>query len=164
MAVDMFLKLETVEGESMDEAHKREIDVLSWEFGATQTGTAHLGGGAGGGRVEIQDVLLRKRSDRSSPILFSLCCKGDHIPKAVLSVRKAGGSPLEYLKVCLAKVLVTGYSTGGTDHSDQIIETVRLNFAKARIEYVPQKDDGSGAPSVNKGWDIEANKVWDSGD
>ena len=164
MAVDMFLKLETVDGESLDDAHKKEIDVLSWEFGAEQTGTAHLGGGSGGGRVEIQDVVVRKRSDRSSPILFSLCCKGDHISKAELTVRKAGGTPLEYLKVRLAKVLVTGYSTGGADRDDQLIETVRLNFAKARVEYTPQKDDGSGAPSVNKGWDIEANKVWDSGD
>jgi type VI secretion system secreted protein Hcp len=161
MAFDMFLKLDTVSGESIDDAHKGEIDLLSWNFGATQTGTAQVGGGAGAGRVQVQDVTLTKRVDRSSPLLFSLCCKGDHVAKAQITVRKAGGSPLEYLKVHLEKVLISSYATIGNEAGDQIIESLSLNFARAQLEYTPQKDDGSGAPAVIKGWDIGANRVWD---
>jgi len=161
MAVDMFLNLDTVKGESIDDAHKDEIDLLSWNFGATQTGTAQSGGGAGAGRVQVRDLSLTKKVDRSSAVLFSLCCKGEHVDKAVITVRKAGGTPLEYLKVHLEKVLISGYSTGGNEVNDQIVETVTLNFARAQLEYTPQKDDGSGAPSIIKGWDIGANKAWD---
>jgi type VI secretion system secreted protein Hcp len=161
MAVDMFLKLETVNGESIDDSHKGEIDLLTWTFGATQTGTAQSGGGAGAGRAQVKDLSLTKRVDRSSPVLFSLCCKGEHVPKAQITVRKAGGSPLEYLKVHLEKVLISGYATLGNEDNDQIVETLTLNLAKAKLEYTPQKDDGSGAPSIIKGWDIGANKAWD---
>ena len=161
MAVDMFLKLETVNGESIDDSHKGEIDLLTWTFGATQTGTAQSGGGAGAGRAQVKDLSVTKRVDRSSPVLFSLCCKGEHVAKAQITVRQAGGSPLEYLKVHLEKVLISGYATLGSEDNDQIVETLTLNFAKAKLEYTPQKDDGSGAPSIIKGWDIGANKAWD---
>jgi type VI secretion system secreted protein Hcp len=120
-----------------------------------------VGGGAGAGRVQVQDVTLTKRVDRSSPLLFSLCCKGDHVAKAQITVRKAGGSPLEYLKVHLEKVLISSYATIGNEAGDQLIESLSLNFARAQLEYTPQKDDGSGAPAVIKGWDIGANRVWD---
>ena len=159
MAVDMFLKLEKVEGESEDDAHKGEIDVLSWSWGATQSGTGHLGGGAGAGKVNVGDLKLVKFVDRASPTLFYLCCCGEHIPKATLTVRKAGGKkPLEYLKINLEKVFVTQVELGGSQDKDRVTETVTLNFAKCQLEYVPQKPDGSGGPSITKGWDVSANK------
>lgn len=163
MAFDMFLKIETVSGESIDEVHKGEIDLLSWTFGASQTGTAHVGGGAGAGRVQVQDLTLTKQVDRSSAILFSLCCKGTHLTKVQITVREAGGSPLEYLKVHLEKVLITGYSTGGTGSGnvDRLLETVTLNFARVKLEYTPQGEGGLGSASIIKGWDIGANKAWD---
>lgn len=159
MAVDMFLKLDKVEGESQDDAHKGEIDILSWSWGAAQSGTGHMGGGAGSGKVEIKDLEIQKFTDRSSPVLFFLCACGEHIPKAVLTVRKSGGKkPLEYVKITLEKVFVTSITVSGASAMDRITESVSLNFAKVKIEYVPQKEDGSGGPSVTKGWDISANK------
>jgi type VI secretion system secreted protein Hcp len=159
MAVDMFLKVEKVEGESQDDAHAGEIDVLSWDWGASQSGTGHLGGGAGAGKVNVKDLIVKKYVDRSSPLLFFLCCCGDHVASAVLTVRKAGGKkPLEYLKITMETVFVSSVETGGAQDQDRIVETVKLNFAKCKVEYVPQKKDGSGGPSITKGWDIAANK------
>lgn len=159
MAVDMFLKLAKVDGESQDDKHSGEIDVLSWSWGARQSGTGHLGGGAGAGKAEVADLTITKFVDRASPLLFFLCCSGEHVPNAVLAVRKAGGkNPLEYLKVTLEDVLVTSYETGGASEQDRVVETITLNFARSKLEYVPQKKDGTGAPSITKGWDVAANK------
>lgn len=159
MAVDMFLKLEKIEGESLDDAHAGEIDVQSWTWGAAQTATGHVGGGAGAGKAEVADLTITKYVDRSSPLLFFFCCCGEHISSALLTVRKAGGkSPLEYVKITLEDVLVTSYNTGGASGEDRITETVTLNFARSKMEYVPQKEDGSGGPSLTKGWDVAANK------
>jgi type VI secretion system secreted protein Hcp len=161
MAVDMYLKLEKVEGESQDDKHKGEIDIVSWSWGARQSGTGHLGGGAGAGKVEVQDLTITKYVDKSSPLLFFLCCRGEHVPSAVLTVRKSGGAkPLEYLKITLDKVFISAYQTGGSSGQDLITETVTLNFTKSKVEYVPQKLDGSGGPSIIKGWDISSNKEW----
>ncbi len=70
MAVDMFLKLDGVNGESKDKTHIKDIDVLSWSWGMSNSGSAHVGGGAGSGKVNVQDVSVTKYIDSSSPKLM----------------------------------------------------------------------------------------------
>ena len=76
MAVDIFLELEGIKGESKDDKHKDQIDVLSWSWGMAQSGTAHMGGGAGAGKVSVQDLNFTHYIDKSSPILMLHCCNG----------------------------------------------------------------------------------------
>ena len=158
MAVDMFLKLGDIKGESTDHAHKDEIDVLSFSWGMTQSGSMHHGGGVVSGKVNVQDLNFTHYLDKASPNLMKFCCSGKHFPEAVLSVRKAGDKPLEYMTVKLNDVLITSVSTGGDGGADKLTENVSLNFAKVKVAYQPQKKDGSkdGGP-VEMGWDIEAN-------
>lgn len=160
MAVDMFLKIATVDGESTDSVHEGEIDLLSWSFAAHQTGTSNTGGGSGAGRVSMQDLTVTKKVDKSSPMLFLLCCAGTHLDNAFITVRKAGGEAVEYLIVSMEKVLITGYQTTGSDGQDQLVEQVTLNFKRAGLIYTPQKDDGTGGAIVDKGWDVGANLEW----
>jgi Type VI secretion system effector, Hcp len=42
----MFIKIDTIDGEAQDTKHKKEIDVLSWSWGMSNSGSAHVGGGA----------------------------------------------------------------------------------------------------------------------
>lgn len=161
MAVDMFIKLDTVEGECTDSVHTGEIDLLSWSFAANQTGTSNTGGGSGAGRVSIQDLTLTKKVDKSSPTLFALCCSGQHLETADLTVRKAGGEALEYLVVKMEHVLITGFQTTGSDGQDQLVEQITLNFKRVGLVYTPQLDDGTGGPEVAGGWDIGANLAWE---
>src|ERR1043166_6947293 len=107
MAVDMFIKIGSLKGESKDSAHKEEIDVLSWTWGVTQAGYSHMGGGGGTGKVSVQDLSLTKYVDKASPDLMLACCNGKHFPEAKLTVRKAGENPLEYLKIKFTEVLIT---------------------------------------------------------
>jgi len=157
MAVDMFLKLNGVTGESKDKVHTKEIDVLSWSWGLMNSGSAHVGGGAGSGKVSVQDVTLSKVVDSSSPKLMLACCNGTHYPSAVLTVRKAGGKPVEYIKVKMEEILIAGVSTGGSYSEDRLTENIILNFAKVSMDYTPQKADGSADTAIPFAWDIAAN-------
>lgn len=158
MAVDMFLKIETVKGESLDSAHKDEIDVLAWSWGMSQSGSFHVGGGGGAGKVNVQDMSITKYTDRSTPNLLKSCCSGDHFTKAVLTVRKAGGKkPVEYLKITMNKVLVTSVSSGGSGGEDRLTENTTLNFQSYKVEYTPQKPDGSSDASIPQEWDMAKN-------
>jgi type VI secretion system secreted protein Hcp len=127
MAVDMFIKIEGVKGESKDTKHKEEIDVLAWSWGASQSGSAHLGSGAGAGKVNVQDMSLTKYIDKSSADLMLACCNGKHFEKATLVVRKAGEQPLEYLKVTMEDLIITSVQTGGSGGEDRLTENVTLN-------------------------------------
>lgn len=157
MAVDMFMKVGDIKGEARDKSHSDEIDVLSWSWGLSQSGTMHISGGGGAGKVNIQDLSFTKYVDKSSTNLMLACCNGKHYPEALLTVRKAGENPVEYLKLTMTDVLITGVSTGGSGGEDRITENVMLNFAKVKVEYTPQKPDGSADAVMDMGWNIEEN-------
>ena len=158
MAVDMFIKVDGVTGESKDSKHKGEIDVLAWSWGLSNSGSFHTGGGGGSGKANFQDLSFTKYVDASSPALLLAGANGDHFATALLTVRKAGKTPLEYIKITLKKVLVTSISTGGSGGEDRLTENVTLNFAEMGIAYQDQKDDGTGAPAKEFKWKIEENK------
>ena len=159
MSADMFLKIEGVEGESVDHKHAKEIDILAWSWGMTQSGSMHIGGGGGAGKVAVQDLSVTKYVDKSSPNLIQTCCTGRHYPKATLTVRKAGASPVEYMIITMTDVLITSVSTGGSGGEDRLTENVSLNFAKVEVKYTPQAKDGSAAAAVEAGFDIEKNEL-----
>ena len=157
MAVDMFIKIGDLKGESVDDKHKGEIDVLAWSWGMSQSGTTHMGTGGGAGKVNVQDISLTKYVDKSSPNLMQYCCNGKHFSEALLTVRKAGENPLEYLKITLKDLMISAVSTGGSGGEDRLTENVTLNFAEFKVEYTPQKKDGTGDAAVTIGWDIAKN-------
>jgi len=153
----MFIKIGDLKGESVDDKHKDEIDVLAWSWGMSQSGTTHLGTGAGAGKVNVQDISFTKYVDKSSPNLMQYCCNGKHFAEALLTVRKAGETPLEYLKIKLTDLMITAVSTGGSGGEDRLTENVTLNFAQFKVEYTPQKKDGTGDAAVTIGWDVAKN-------
>lgn len=158
MAVDMFLKLDGIQGESHDAKHKNEIDIQSWSWGMSQMGTHGFGGGGGAGKVSVADMHFSKLVDKASPALALHCCNGKHIKKGKLIVRKAGENPLEYLTVELEDILVSHVSTGGSQGEDRLTENFTLNFAKFKLEYIPQTDSGAGGKRSEAKWDIPANQ------
>jgi len=157
MAMDMFIKIGALKGESRDKVHKEEIDVLAWSWGASNSGSAHVGGGAGAGKVNVQDLSFTKYVDKTTPALLLATCNGKHFPEATLIVRKAGEKPLEYITIKLTEVLVTSMSEGGSGGEDRLTENVTLNFAKVAYTYVPQDDKGGAGTAIPMSWDIAAN-------
>jgi type VI secretion system secreted protein Hcp len=143
MAMDMFIKIGDLKGESRDKTYKENIDVLAWSWGMSNSGSAHMGGGAGSGKVNVQDISFTKYIDASSNALMDACCTGKHFDEAKLIVRKAGGTPLEYVVITLNEVLITSVSTGGSGGEDRLTENVTLNFAKFKFSYQPQDEKGA---------------------
>lgn len=159
MAVDMFMKIATIDGESTDKAHPKDIDVLAWSWGISNSGTTHQGGGGGSGKANVQDLSFTKYVDASSHALLLAASNGQHYADAKLVVRKAGGkgAPIEYIKITMEEVMVTSVSCGGSGGEDRLTENVTLNFAKVKYEYTPQKADGSKDTTKEMIYDIASN-------
>jgi type VI secretion system secreted protein Hcp len=159
MAVDMFVKIGDFKGESKDDKHKESIEVLAWSWGLSQSGTFAQGSGGGSGKVSVQNISITKYVDSSSTGLILASCKGTHIKQALLTVRKAGDKPLEYIKITMEDVMVTSLSTGGSGGEDRLTENVSLNFAKFKIEYTKQAATGGADATTTAAWDVPANKA-----
>ena len=158
-AVDYFLKVDGIDGESHDAKHKGEIDLESWSWGESQSGTHGGGGGGGAGKVSMQDFHFVMKVNKASPKLMLACASGQHIPKAVLTCRKAGTDQQEFLKITMSDLLVSSYQTGGSGHSDIVpTDQVSLNYSKIEFEYKEQKPDGTLGGSVKAGYNLKENK------
>jgi type VI secretion system secreted protein Hcp len=157
-STDFFLKIDGIEGESLDKTHKGEIPLQSWSFGAAQSGTSSHGSGAGGGKVNFQDFHFTMTVNKSTPKLIEKCADGTHIKNAVLVCRKAGGTQQEYLKITFTDILVSSYQIGGSGGSDIVpTDQISLNFSKIEFEYKEQKPDGSLGGAIKTGWDQKLN-------
>jgi type VI secretion system secreted protein Hcp len=157
MSMDQFMKIDSLKGESRDKAHAGEIDVLAWSWGLSNSGSAHVGGGAGAGKVNVQDLSFTKYVDKSSPDLLLAACNGKHYKSALLTVRKAGEKPLEYLKITMTEVLITSVSTGGSGGEDRLTENVTLNFAQVKVDYIEQTKEGGAGDKPSMSWNIAEN-------
>jgi type VI secretion system secreted protein Hcp len=158
MAVDYFLKLDGIPGESTDAKHKGEIDVLAFSWGVSGSKSTGPGGGGGGaGKAVFEDLLVVARTSKASPRLWLACASGQHIKNAVLTCRKPGKTPFEFLKITLTDVLVSSYEIDGSDE-ELPLDQVALAFAKVETAYTPQDATGKAQPPVKAGWDVKANK------
>jgi type VI secretion system secreted protein Hcp len=146
-AGDMFLMVKgarcgLIKGEAQDDAHKGEIEVLSWSWG--MQAKPSLGGGVATGKASVRELKVVKRIDSASTALMSALRSNEPIQKAVLTLRKAGKTPLEYLKLTIEQGRVTGLDVegGNGNAGSQVTENVTFSFNKISVEYVPQGKDG----------------------
>ena len=158
MAADLFLKLDGIQGESLDKAHKGEIELESFSWGESNAAPP-AGGGGGAGKVQVQDLHVVAHVNKASPTLMLACATGKHLKEAVLTARKAGKGQQEFLVFKFTDVLVSSYQISGTGQGDTPpTDAIAFNFGKIEMEYRPQKADGTLDQSVKAGWDIKKNE------
>lgn len=161
MAVDMFLKIEEpgIPGETKDKAKTGEIDVLAWSWGASNSGSAHMGGGQGAGKANFQDISLTMWFEKSTPVLLGFVSKGTHFQKATLTCRKAGDKPLEYIIMTMEDCIITSVSFGGSGGEDRLTINVSMNFGKFTMKYIEQDDKGAEKSKPEFMYDIAASSA-----
>ena len=156
MATDIFAKLGDIKGESLDDKHKDEIEVLSWSWGVTNAVTV-AGTGAGQGKASFNDLSFTHTIDKASPMLMKACATGVHLKEATITHRKAGKGQQELLVIKMNDVIVTAVMDAeGKDGESG--EAVSLAFAKIDVAYRPQKSDGSLDAGIHFKYDLKANK------
>jgi type VI secretion system secreted protein Hcp len=155
MAIDMFLQVDGVKGESADANHQGWIDINSYSWGAAQSAVVS-GSGLGAGKVSYHDLQIDTNVDSGTPAMLKLCSSGKHIANVKVSICKAGGTPMEYTTILLKDALITGVHFNGANGGEQ---SVSYSFQGSKIEnhyWVQQKDGSKGAES-QMGWDITGN-------
>jgi type VI secretion system secreted protein Hcp len=156
VATDIFAKLGDIKGESLDDKHKDEIEILSWSWGVANAVTV-AGTGAGQGRASFRDLSFSHKIDKASPLLMQACATGVHLKEATITHRKAGKGQQEFLVIKMDDVIVTAVMDAESRDGESA-ETVSLAFAKIDVEYRPRKADGSLDAAIYFKYDLKANK------
>ncbi len=162
MAIDVYLQIDGIKGESMDDKHKDWIECTSVNWGVSQprSATASTGGGHTAERCEHQEVVFTKLADLASPILLQTCSAGKTIPKAKLEFMRADGQGerIKYFEIELENVLI-GAIKPAVHEGSIIQEKVGLKFSKIKWKYTQQKVTGGAGGNTSGGWDLATNKI-----
>lgn len=157
MAVDYFLKLDGIQGESQDDKHKNEIQVLSWSWGASNISSVAGTGGSGAGKVDMSDVSMMLNFDKSTPKFFKSISAGSHIATGTLSAIKAGSDGKPYLKVDFKEIFVTSLQMSASSE----VPAVSLSFTydEIKIDYSAQDEKGNIASTGPVTFNTKQNKL-----
>lgn len=162
MAIDVYMRIDGIKGESMDEKHKDwlECSSVTWGIHQPRSATASTGGGHTAERAELSEITFTKLADLSSPILMQHCAMGKTIPKAKLEFMRADaqGERIKYFEIELKNVLI-GHIEPSIHPGDILTEHVGLKFSKVKWKYTQQKISGGSGGNTAGGWDLSANKV-----
>lgn len=156
MAVDMFLKIDGIDGESQDAKHKGEIEIESFSWGASRPAAAGgTGGGGSTGRATMEDFTFTTPVTRASPKLFLACVENRRIKTALLTVRRAGAQQQDFLKVTMSDVQISAWKHAAA--GELPMDQVSMDFGKVQIAYTGQRPDGTAGDTVTAGWDAKVN-------
>ena len=159
MAVDMFLKLDGIDGESSDDKHDKWIEVLSYSHGVSQpVSGASRTGGRTGGRADFNDFIVVKTIDNATPDLNIKCAKGEHIPKIEMELCLATGDKHTFMKYTLEDCIITSVVPGGSSGEIKPSEQVGFAYGKIKWEYTPIDHTGSPGSATDRTWNLEKNK------
>jgi type VI secretion system secreted protein Hcp len=155
MAIEYFLKLDGIQGESTASKHTNEIEVLSWTMGA-QNATSITGSGLSAGKVKFADINITKPVDKSSAKLLELCCTGKHVANGVLTCSKSTGdkNPADYLTIKLNEIHIASFQGGGSQHDETGTESISLAFGKIEYDYKIQGKDGTLTAAGTASYDV----------
>jgi type VI secretion system secreted protein Hcp len=162
MAMDGFIKIDGIPGESTDEMFKDWIEVLYHNVGVAQSASAVVStsGGATSGRASFQDFVITKLVDKASPKLWIACSDGTHIKEITLALCRASGSKkLKYMEIKMSNCIISSYNLVDGGDGSLPMEQFSINYGKMEMTYTQQKRaDGSGGGNVAAAWDLQTNK------
>jgi len=159
MAVEIFLKLDGIDGESEKKGAEAWIEIFSFSNGASNPSSVAFGTGSGAGKVDLSSLSLQKQLDKSSPKLFASCCAGTHIAKGQMMVREAtGGDTTQvYFQYDMTEVFVDSVSWGGAAGGGKPSESLSLSAKSLQVTYWPQDSGGKLGNKIVAGWDVSKN-------
>jgi type VI secretion system secreted protein Hcp len=165
MPYDMFLKIDGINGDSSDDAHKQWIEVESFSHRISQPvgGALSAQGVHTGGRADHADFSVVKRLDSASPNLALYCCNGRHIPNIRFELCRAMGDKTVFMVYTFKDVIIASVSpSGSADAEDPIpIEEATFRYGQLNWEYTPTDITGGGkkGAAIQAGWSTLLNKA-----
>jgi type VI secretion system secreted protein Hcp len=158
VAVRFFLRIDDIKGESKDAKHKDEIEVESYSWGVTQSGSVDPGAGGGAGKAQFSDFSFTMPQSVASPVLMLACASGKHLKEAVLTVSASDKVGTDHLKIKFHDLIISSYHVGASSGDDAVRESVSFTYSKMEMEYRPRTAKGELGSPVTAGWDLKSGK------
>ena len=156
----MYLHITGIDGEATDDDHKDWIEILSCSMGMADPEAGVTGTSRRRGYVVMEDIVVVKELDKSSPKLMEKCAKGEVIPSMVIDVCKVvEDSSSTYYKYELENVMVTSFHSTGSTEEGVPVETITLNYEEITVTYTETDSEGKSKGNVEFNWKVEEGEM-----
>jgi type VI secretion system secreted protein Hcp len=155
--VDIYCKVDGVDGESQDAKHTGWISVESIAGGVANAGAFAYGGGGGSGKSQWQDLTVRCKFDKCFATLMQKCASGEHVSNVEISACKAGGEQQEFLNIKMQNVLISSLNLSGAESTEPMFDC-GFNFSQITVTGKAQTNQGSMGAATVAGWDVKQNQ------
>jgi type VI secretion system secreted protein Hcp len=162
MAINVYLQLDGIKGESADSQHLGWIEctMADWMVSQPKSATSSTGGGHTAERCEHSSFVLRKLSDLATPILLQYCAMGKTIPSGRVEFFRADGlgTRVKYFELEFTNVLISEVFPEVCEGAF-MSEHVSLKYSKVKWRYTKQKVGGGAVGLTAGGWDLAVNRI-----
>jgi len=154
-AINLFLQITGIDGESTDDNHRDWLEVFSFSMGMSQP----WDGSVGIGQIIMEDIVFVKQLDKATPKLMEKCAKGEVIPSVILEVSDVGNDKLTFYKYELKNVIVSSFYSKGDITEIRQTETFTLHFEWFKVTYSEIDYAGKLKGNVEFTWDTVLGRV-----
>ena len=167
MALQMYMKMDGVLGDSKSYKHKGWADVLSWNWGMTSN--RKLAHNIEGDKTSLNELSIIKSIGVDSANIRLLYAQGKIIPSVELSITPSVGKrevQTKYVYIKMEDVLIKSIVTGGSTEDAFFKEHVTLLFDRIRFEYslgaLSLDDSPDDTPNdFDFEWNVPGNVKWE---
>ncbi len=164
MALDVFLSIPGIPGESQDAEFPGTIVTPSYQWALQHPETVGAGGG-GAGKTVFQPLTIQKNVDKASPLLMHALETGTAIAAMTLLVRKTGGdiaAPMPFLIYEFETVYVSAVQDTGNVGDESPKESITFVFGVSDVRYRATNPDGTLGSVTESDWSVITNSVPDT--
>jgi type VI secretion system secreted protein Hcp len=154
-----YLKLTGFEGNVTKKEYAGWIEVESYSWGFSvpvQTTVGSSSNRLSAGKVTPGDLHIVKKQDKTSGKMMIDSMNGVPITDATLAITTLSKSGAEdkYMEYKMSEVIVSSFSTGGSQGQHEPMENVSINMAKIEIAQFSKDVTGSVAQAQRGGFDF----------
>lgn len=161
MPVEMFIRLDGIQGDSRNYQHKGWSDILEWNWGMSAIVNSE-----NTRKTLIDEITITKQIGTDSTDFMLLFSQGKTVKNAEINIIPTVAkreARQKYLHMQMEDVSVKSIHIGGSTGDDIFKEQITLNFSKVRLTYNPYLVASAENPTAvsrdyKYGWDIKANK------
>lgn len=148
-ATSIYAKIGDITGEVSEKDHKGYVAIDSWTWGTSRTGDT---AGGASGRTKAKELILKVKTDKSSPKLLEAAIKGTTLSRLEVALRQSGKS-YDFMKWTITEAAITSFVTSASGTEASIDELTISITGSVKAEY----RESNGA-TITSGWNFKDNK------
>jgi type VI secretion system secreted protein Hcp len=155
----IYLQIDGIQGDATQEQHRKwmDIEAIHWNVARNLNTAAGRASNREASEPTISEIVLTKISDSSSTKLFQEAVTGTSGKRATIHLVTTGSPGETYIEYVLTNTLVANYSIDS--NGDRPLETIKLNFTKLEVKYIPYDDNNKPQSPMIASYDLATTRA-----